>query len=194
VNDLPRFDRWAFDNQRPHAASQESSLDFTDLRSIHVENHATPRTRRWVPSFASSDQSLRLVLAWRAWRYVYSGTHKTLPRKFLTDYTALDKLATAKLKRCERRACHMPGAHFRAVHRCGSYLSLQAAIAYRSWRLGWDSPTIAQGLGVSPAMVRTTLSRLQATAELLGLPINVSHPSKGKARIKINSCELSINV
>jgi hypothetical protein len=178
---LPYFDRWAFDGRRTHAASTDSALDYSDLRNIQVQSHGI-RTRRWIPTFAASDESLRLVLLWRAWRYVYSATRQPLPKKFLTNYAALDRLATAKMKKCQRHANHISDAHFQAVHHCGSYMALQSAIAYRSWRLAWDSPTIAVELGVSPVMVRVTLERLRHTAEGLGLPIDISHLSKGMRR------------
>ena len=181
-NEVPTFDRWSFD-RRSHAASEVSALDFTDLRTMQVENHAASRSRRWIPTFAASDESLRLVLLWRAWRYLHGGgVRKPLPEKFLTNYAALDELATARMKQREVRAHSLSGAHFRAVHHCGSYMALQAAIAYRSWRLGWDSPAIANELHVSPVMVRVTLERLRRTADMLGLAVNISHLSKGMRR------------
>src|ERR1039458_3452345 len=178
MNEVPHFDRWSFD-RRSHAASEASSLDFTDLRTMQVENHAASRSRRWIPAFAASDESLRLLLLWRTWRYLH-GRASELPKKFLTNYAALDKLATAKMKRCERRTKHhLPGAHFRAVHHSGTYMALQSAIAYRSWRLGWDSPAIATSLGTTAVMIRTSLERMRRMGEMLRLPLGISHASKG---------------
>jgi hypothetical protein len=71
--------------------------------------------------------------------------------------------------------------HIQAIVRAGSYLALQSSIAYKRWRLGEDSVTIAEELGLSPAAVRIGLVRLRDIAKKLGFDIGQEHHSRGNA-------------
>jgi hypothetical protein len=168
----PHFDNWAFENHvTVHAVSQETHLDYRDMQRMSVVRHSTFRAGRYIPAFSMSDQSLRLVLASRMWTYVKGGRVRRVPERFLRNWKALRKLVDAKVKKLRRAGSHFPAP---------VSMEIQAAIAYRSWRLGENSPTIAAALHVSPFMVRTTLDRVRKTAEKIGLEIGFEHHSKGK--------------
>jgi len=168
----PSFDNWQFEGHVGiHAASEETELDYSDMQRCHTEFRSTFRARRWVPAFANSDRGLREVLASRMWCYVHGGAIRRAPERFVKNWKGLRRLVDAKVAQYRRKGCNFPAP---------VPVEIQAAICYRSWRLGQDSPTIAAALRLSPGMVRTTLFRIRVTAEKIGLPIGFSHHSKGQ--------------
>jgi len=60
-------------------------------------------------------------------------------------------------------------SHVESIEHAGSYAALLIAIAYKAWRLRWDSKTIAEELGIGHSAVRQHLSRMRMTARWLGL-------------------------
>jgi hypothetical protein len=77
-------------------------------------------------------------------------------------------------------------SHKAAVRRAGGYLELQAAIAYRSWRLGQSSPIVAESVGMTAWAVRAVLNRLRVAARELGYDTGRAGHSAGKKRAKKN--------
>ena len=140
MNDLPTFDRWQFDKKyRPKKMSQQISWeDFR--REMGVENGNKPvRDARWIPLFSADDKKLRLVI---------------IERDHWHHHTDFRGLGTS-------------GTHKRAVRRAGSYRAFLAGIAFRAWRLCWDSVTIAEEMQISPQTVRVQLHRMVEVAAYL---------------------------
>jgi hypothetical protein len=157
------------------------------------------RIARWTPPFSLDTEKLRRVLLLDAYRYVYGP--KPIPELLIRrstnapiDMPELNKLATAKALR-GYRVCDTASQQqhnqldvFRAaVQRAGSYMALKSAIAFRAWRLGHNSVTIAGELGMRPGTVRQHLCRLLHIAQALGYDAGTPHPTRG--RIKPHNVE-----
>src|ERR1035437_6288635 len=129
------FDRHQFAGWQPGHGMKEmttAGFDYSDRGNIQRVRHVT-RLRKWIPEWTSSDEKLRKVL---------------LRRIQMHKHYSHVNMKAFRLMQAEICAIHND-----AVARAGSYAALQAAIAYRSWRLGWHSPDVAESLGVSPGMV-----------------------------------------
>jgi hypothetical protein len=162
-----------------HPVSAESNIAYEDFSRMHRESHAA-RQSRWVPPFALNDKQLRRVLLVRCWRYVHNQT----PVPANLNWKELDRAATAHTLQPHAILPTSPlvqklmyASHVEAVLRAGGYLEFQAAITYRSWRLGQDSVTVADSLGISPQCVRVNLQRLRDIGRMLGFDCGVPHPS-----------------
>jgi hypothetical protein len=125
-------------------------------------------------------QELRMVLLVRAWQYL----HRDGTPPANSDWQEINREATTRaLQKHKIRATvpliqrEMRARHVEAVVRAGGYLSLQAACAYRAWRLGQDSVTVAESLGVSPCAARVILQRLRDIARELGFDVGAPHHS-----------------
>jgi hypothetical protein len=157
------FDRHQFAGWQPsHFVKDmtDAGLAREDRENIHTERHAT-RLRKWIPEWAASDEKLRAVLSARI------QCHATHFRSYLRRGLSGSELAILV-------------RHKAAIKRAGSYEALHAAIAYRSFRLGWHSSAVAESLGVTAAMVRMNLMRMRDTARRLGFEENEpQHWSRG---------------
>jgi hypothetical protein len=180
-----QFDDWQFQNHyQTHPVSVESKLSFDDYgRSMSTAHRAEGRA--WVPPFATDGRQLKIVLLLRTWRFVHNGV--PMPRNL--DWHELNRIATERaLKGHEIRESapaiqkQIQEQHKAAVCRAGGYLQLQAAIAWRSWRLGQDSVTVAESLGVSPSAVRINLSRIKDAARLLAFDVGPPHHTRQNKR------------
>jgi hypothetical protein len=144
------------------------------------------RHKRWTPAFAASDDKLRRVLLQRAWFYLHgSGRLASAPDDWKTINDAATKKALESKMNFSKCPAHKRAenkAHMAAVKQAGGYLELQAALAYRAWRLGHDSVGIAEALGMSPQSVRVNLQRLCNAARDLDFETFPRHYSLGKSR------------
>lgn len=157
---------------------QSQALNMTD--ELHLSNCNESRNFNFVPAFAFDDEKLRHVLRARAWRYV----HQCKPCPANWDYAAINSAATKKAKSGYEIDADAPDIqhenhekHIAAINRAGGYMEIQAAIAFKSWRLGMPSPDVATDLGMSPWQVRQILRRLRAVAARLGYEVGKRHHS-----------------
>jgi hypothetical protein len=180
-----QFDDWQFQGRHQVlAVSAKSSLSFDDFdRSMSTRYRSEHRC--WLPPFALDNKKLRKVLLTRMWRYVHNGA----PQPENIDWHELNRIATERaLKGHEIRETapaiqkQMQEQHKAAVCRAAGYLQLQAAIAWRSWRLGQDSVTVAESLGISPGAVRVILQRLRDIARELGFDVGPAHHTRRNKR------------
>jgi hypothetical protein len=160
--------------------SADSHIAYEDFSRMHQEDHAA-RQSRWVPPFALNTSQLRRVLLVRCWRYVHNQT----PVPAILNWQELNRAATAHTLEPHKILVTSPllqklmyARHVEAVIRAGGYLAFQSAVAYRSWRLGQDSVTVAESLGVSPQCVRANLQRLRDIGRMLGFDCGVTHHSR----------------
>jgi hypothetical protein len=72
--------------------------------------------------------------------------------------------------------------HRDAIKRAGGYLELQAAIAFRAWRLGMDSVGVAETVGLSPQAIRQALWRMRYAAKQLGFEVGRAGHTAGFQR------------
>lgn len=137
---------------------------------------------------------MRRVLAQRVWSYVGrscargKAPNRTVPDALVNDYEALNKLVDDFLARNNnwkgvrgaQRKIH--NLHMAAITRVGGYLTLQCSIVYRAYRLAQDSVDIAEGLEITPGMVRQCLARCNDAARRLGYECNPPHWTKNSKR------------
>jgi len=149
-------------------------------------------SEQWVPDFANNDKDLRLVLAQSLWNYTLK--HGRVPDELVENLGDLKVLAEAYFERLvnerrgqsPRRHLERVGdqivetvipcdeqfsnheTHIVTVQRAGGYLERDTAVAYRSWRLRYNSTTVGEELGLVPSHVRHILSGLCETARKLG--------------------------
>jgi hypothetical protein len=183
VSDL-HFDPYQFAGRGRFPVSAATSIAFTDYQRMHTETHNV-NPAAWVPPFALNDKQLQKVLLLRAWRY----THKR-GRPQEADRDKINADATAKALKGNSVAADAPAiqremvkAHIAAVRKAGGYMQLHAAISFRSWRLGLNSPEVAESLGMTPYAVRVALWRLRDAAKELGFDVGrVGHTAGTKRK------------
>lgn len=147
------FDAHQF-QKRARAVSQDTRVDWSDYSRMGTARHFTPKSSRWIPTFASNGAQLKAVLLERQRRYV---AHRIDPD-----------------------CCDSHRKHQLAVNRCGgNHLAFITAIAWRGWRMRWDCRTIADEMEISPACVRAHLHRLVEIARELGFETFAPHWSYG---------------
>jgi hypothetical protein len=162
-----------------------SLMSYGDLTAMHCIRNA-PRSQRWIPPFVFSEDQLRRTLLVRAWRYAHLGA--PVPAEINLD--EIDKAATAKASLYGKRILadnpkqrEWAETHRNAVQRAGSFLALESAITFRAYRLGQDSPTIGEELGLSPWAVRQHLNRTLRIARELGFDCGAPHPTRGCRKV-----------
>lgn len=139
--------------------------------STHVAPYA--RNAKWIPPFALDTEKFRHVLMVRGWVMAHSGK----PFNPEVSYERIDAIATVRVLSKYRTPIPEYEKNAAAVRRAGTYLSLQAAIAYRAWRQGQNSVEIAEALGITPVSVRQSLARLKRIARIIGYDVGESHPT-----------------
>lgn len=190
------FDPYQFAGRRRQPVDAEftqhgwtsNGISYEDFGRMESRRSSVPlRQRRWTPAFAASDEKLRRVLLHRAWLYLHgSGRPASAPDDWKTINDAATKkaleLLKTRFKNCPAHKRCESAAHVAAVKRAGGYCELQAALAYRAWRLGHDSVGIAEALGMSPQSVRVNLQRLCNAARDLDYETFPRHYSLGRPR------------
>jgi len=96
---------------------------------------------RNVPEWAMSNALLKMVIQEKARRYRFGCRNFRRHTRFVKNR--------------------------KQVNLAGSYEAFLAGIAYRAWRLGWDSVTIAREQGITPHRVVKYLYRLKAIGRVL---------------------------
>jgi hypothetical protein len=171
----------------------EAGVSYDDYSRMQTGDHAPARRRCWTPEWAASDKTMRHVLAQRCWAYSgrYCNRNKTrsvlVPNSLVNDHAALNKRVNDLVAKCNWKNVHgaqlaIHQEHLAAIKSAGSYLALQCAVLYRAYRLGENSTTIGEGLGISPAVVRQILARCNDAARLLGYECCARHWSTGSKR------------
>jgi hypothetical protein len=194
-----RFDRRS---RRPIKGTLSKRLGSADLtysdylNGMHISSRATAYEMRllYTPTFAASDEQLKLVLAQQAYDYIcasHAGTTRfynaeRVPQGFILNHDALAALANKATE--ARKTFHQTGQQinlYRHISWCqahGGYMALRATIAYKAWREARDSATIANDLGLNHCAVRQMLNRLCKVARRLGLETFPPHHSAFKDR------------
>jgi hypothetical protein len=168
---------------------ESTGISFDDYSRMQTHRHSS-KPAAWVPPFAMNDSQLQKVLLMRAWKFV-RGSRRAVPKPESIDRDQINRAATAKgLRGYVIRPDAPPiqhqahAMHKEAVRRAGGFLQLQAAIAFRSWRLGMDSVAVAETLGTTPQAVRAALWRFRDTAKRLGFDAGRAGHSAGTKRRK----------
>jgi hypothetical protein len=171
------YDEHAFACRRARSVTEDTRLAYSDIQRMHVHRHSATRGRRFIPEFATNPEQLRKVLTLFAWRYARASKKKNVP---VPEGITLDELRRITDERFEKdvkqkrrpesqisqrendafeRFCFVYGQGWLRVH---------AAVAWRSWLLGYESTQVAAGLFMSPQQVRVVLWRLNLVARELG--------------------------
>jgi hypothetical protein len=183
------FDRCQFEGRGAYPVNAKNGIAFEDYGRMHCQQRST-KPAAWVPPFAMNDAQLQKVLLIRAWKYVHGG-RKIIPD--IVDSLNRDEINAAATVRALRGHTIRPDAparqheahamHQESVRRAGGFLQLQAAIAFRSWRLGgMDSVAVAETLGTTPQAVRVVLWRMRDIAKLLGFDVGAAGYTAGMKR------------
>jgi hypothetical protein len=161
-------------------------LSYDDIKGMHILDALELRPARWTPPFVWNTRQLQHVLLVRAWRMAFGC--KPMPPN--VPFAMVDAAATARCLRGRKVIAGSPvhklaaEAERNTIKRAGSYSARNAAIAWRAWREGQDSVTVAEGLGITPQCVRVLLQKMRETAAELGYETGDDHPSKGKKKRK----------
>ena len=184
VDPFLRFDVHQFANRRLRMVSKDSALTFNDIQTMHVENHVDrPFKARWTPAWAMNDEQFRQVVLHRAWTYVSRG-----PFPSGISMREMKRRCDAEFARVMKTERGTPGdgqwnaheQHKRSVIHAGGYLEMLAVALYRSCRLGQDSVTVAEQMGMRPSNVRQAVCRANIEARRLGFEVYaVQHHTLG---------------
>ena len=183
-------------------------IAFSDFDRMHIDRRSD-NAEQWIPEFANNDKELQRVLAQSAWEHMLK--HGPVPDEFVENIGELQALSAAYVerlakqsygqaprRRLERVADTMVESivpcdehfsniktHIITVKKAGGYIERNAAVAYHTWRLRRDSPTVGAELGLTATLVRHILGGLCASARRLGfdaLPPRGDH-TRGKLRM-----------
>lgn len=183
------FDLFQF-AKRSKAVSAESGIAFSDYGRMHSFGiKGKRRQREFAPAFANNSEQLRKVLAVSAFRYCRGGR---APFPEGITLAELRSMADAKFNQWQsRRLDNFPAVeqemvrrHIRSVERAGGYLHLHAAVAYRSWKLGYTSGQVASELQMTAPGVRLVLYRLSKIAKSLGFETAKTGKWLGKSNVR----------
>src|SRR5579862_2097591 len=151
-----------------YPVSATTGISFDDYAKMRVARHAM-RQAKTVPEFAANDSMFRRVILQKCWQYC-----RRVPMPEGTKLSDIDAVATKKALNAgfgfeATSPNHQDRVmrHAEVIRRCGGYASFCSAIAYRAWRMRWDSTYIAEEMQLEPEHVRQTLSRLVAIADAL---------------------------
>jgi hypothetical protein len=155
---------------------------------MQTQSHSS-KPAAWVPPFAMYDSQLQKVLLIRAWRYTNGPRRLPIPDLATINREEINQAATAKALRGYTIRPDAPAIqhqahamHLESVRRAGGFLQLQAAIAFRAWRLGMDSVGVAETVGSTPQAVRVALWRFRDIAKRLGFEVGRAGHTAGTIR------------
>jgi hypothetical protein len=185
------FDQYQFEGSRAFPVSAKTGISYEDYRSMQTATRgATPVA--WVPPFALNDKLLQKVLLLRVWRYVHSSSPmpETINREEISHAATKKALRSYAIRKTAAPIQNeILIKHIAAVRRAGGFLQLHAAIAFRSWRLGMDSVSVAQSVGMTPQAVRQALWRMRDMAKKLGYDVGRAGHTAGVYRRQIAEAE-----
>jgi hypothetical protein len=184
---LPAFDEYAFEGNRPKAVSPATRLSFQDFDGMHIQKRRKQQVRRLpTPDWAKNDVSMRaLVLeALEARLYLRDSRGTDLERMARVDQEARNRLpakraqlegmlrryneagaAGASAERLRKIAIEVQNVDSEIMMIERGLTALMLAVVYYYYRLGWNSVSVAEELGVKPPMVRIWLYRLNSLAD-----------------------------
>ena len=188
----PRFDKHQFAGRRTRAVSarytpegwETPGIAFADYQSMHVARRGAQQERRLdTPSWATNDKELReVVLRFCERRFYLRHRHNRNEVSPLTNEQRLAAVREKELKWAETCKSNLHSliarqkagedVHDMEIQNIDSQIlmarrgnaAIATAIVYLYYRLGWDSPEVAQELGIKPPLVRQVLARLDNAA------------------------------
>ena len=169
---------------------ESTGISFDDYSRMQTHRHSS-KPAAWVPPFAMNDSQLQKVLLIRAWRYINGPRRLPIPDLATINREEINQAATAKALRGYTIRPDAPAIqhqahamHLESVRRAGGFLQLQAAIAFRAWRLGMDSVGVAETVHSTPQAVRVALWRFRDIAKRLGFEVGRAGHTAGMAKMK----------
>lgn len=183
----PAFDEYAFEGNRQKAVSAATRLSFQDFDGMHIQKRRKQRVRRLpTPEWAKNDISMREVVlrALEARLYLRDSSGTDLERMARVDQEARNRLPAkrAKLEGMLRRynEAGTAGVSPERLRKIASEVqnidseiimiergltAIMLAVVYYYYRLGWNSVSVAEELGVKSPMIRIWLYRLNRLAD-----------------------------
>jgi hypothetical protein len=196
----PTFDKCAFAGRRTKAVSAETKLSFADFKHMHVQRHVTDRTlsrRLPTPDWARSDEQLKEVVMQFCEDRFYIRTYpdskpltyeqrmtrldaeakRRLPGKkanlkFLLEVYSEAKNSGAPESVLESIAIQVQNKDTECVVDERGVLAIALSVFYNYYRLGQDSVTVAEGLGLRSPHIRIWLLRANSIANGTGKDSN----------------------
>jgi len=159
---------------------QSTGLSFQDAKYAQVQERAR-KNARFIPAFASSDETIRHVLLVKVWRHF----NPVLPVPPAIDWHSFCGKMAEGLTFSEDVPAHKKlesAHHVEAAKKAGGVLEFYTAVAYRAWRLRLDSVAIAESTHCTPSQVRQILHRICKVARELGYETFPPHHSAGVTR------------
>jgi len=183
----PHFDLHAFAGRRARPVSADTGIGFDDFERIHTYQHKASGERKLAsPEWAENDEALReLIVAYvekRAGIPRGTGTlHERLGRArqaALRQHpemnATLDRLCrkyvTAKRPKRKRKLQVEIEGLDTTLRVSENGAAVVAAVVYLYYRVGLDSPGVAEILRLKPPHVRMVLHRMRRIAAQLGAP------------------------
>lgn len=192
----PKFDDYQFAGKKTKAVSAETHLSYQDFGGMHVHRRKAAQWRRLeTPAWALQDSTLRQTVLCYLEGRLYLGPAP----EGMSDTDRLARIDAESKRRLPnmvtglRRRAQKYGDEARAgaseerlqrlqveVQNSDSEIMLHKrglaatviAVAYQSYRLGWNSVQVSQELNLRPPAVRMLLYRLnhvgQCTTQLVG--------------------------
>jgi hypothetical protein len=175
----PHFDLHAFHHPRlghnveGPFAEQPDGLTYDDFAAMRVKRTVTPKYLSRVPEWALSDECVRAVVLQKLRRQATARGWKMKKAKVRKSDSvhSLDRKATVHI---DLRGSRYMGANQRKLIRTHNErvkhltnAEMIIAIIYQTYRLGYNSVTVASNLNISPPLVRQMLARLNAIARQL---------------------------
>jgi hypothetical protein len=187
----PHYDPYAFAGRRPKAVTAASRISFADYQHMHIQRRVRTQERRLpTPRWAVSNELLQLVLVtYLEERFYCKPVHgATLQQRLATVRRAsmyyaprkkellnawLDKyqmLAAKKElndggKKLRNLEIQIQNLDTDLVLTEKGHAEVIVSMIYLYYRLGWDSVTVAEQLGLKSPHVRRILRKLHRTAE-----------------------------
>src|SRR6266404_669895 len=181
----PRFDKHQFEGRRQKAVSSETGIAFSDYGRMHVMRRARTQERKLeTPSWAVNDTELReVLLKFCERRFYLTGSRKL---SGLTNEQRLTRIREREQLQVKSLAPHLHALLERyktepeekratletqigdmdtqiLIARRGT-AAVAGLVVYLYYRLGWDSVTVAEEIGIKPPHVRQILARLYNAA------------------------------
>jgi hypothetical protein len=178
-----RFDRFQFDGKCPKAISAKTCIAFSDFVFMGVQRRSRAAHRKLgVPAWVVEDKQFREVILLHAERRLHihppeDAAHDermfAIRQKEKATAASLARQLNQFIEKIEAKDPDAPGEiQVRNLDRQlvvygRGILEVSTAVAYKSYRLGADSPEVAEELQMSPCGVRQMLRRLNNAAKVL---------------------------
>jgi hypothetical protein len=161
--------------------SADTHIAFSDFDKMHVNQRSTQRFSHHIPPFAYNDKQLARVLSVATWRWIKGRQPMPEAISFLElramSHKRTNKLRAQDVSQFTAKTQAIRDRMYASMDSAGGYMELIARVAYLSWRMGYESPQVAEACyGCSPQQVRIIIYRLKLVARSLGFdaPITAS--------------------